>query len=93
MPSIIGDFDGFDWLDWVVDKIIEKHSVNPDEVEECFERVPWKVRRVGQGKYQLLGQSSSGRYLFVIFTWRGRFIRVITARDMDDRERALYRRK
>jgi len=93
LAPLLSDFDEFDWLKWVQDKLIEKHGVNPDEVEECFEHLPWKVRQAGEGKYQLLAQSNSGRYLFVIFVWNGRLIRVISARDMTAKERTAYRRK
>ncbi len=28
--------EGFIWLDWVVEKLIQKHGVEPTEVEEAF---------------------------------------------------------
>jgi len=28
--------EGFIWFDWVIEKLIEKHRVEPDEVEEAF---------------------------------------------------------
>lgn len=93
MAPSLGDIEGFEWLDWVVEKIIVKHGVDPVEVEECFVNQPRKVRRMQEGKYQLFGQTDSGRYLFVVFTWHGRYVRVITARDMDSSERAAFRRK
>lgn len=85
--------EGFIWLDWVVDKIIEKHGVNPLEVEEAFFNRPYKVRRVESGKYQLFSRSEEGRYLFIVFAWQGRQIKVITARDMTDAERRFLERK
>ena len=93
MPPDVGDIAGFEWLDWVVDKITRKHGVDPAEVEECFENQPYFVRRLNEGKYALLGRSTSGRYLFVVFAWRGWYVRVISARDMTDSERTLFRRK
>lgn len=93
MAPSLGDIEGFEWLDWVVGKIWVKHGVDPVEVEECFSNRPQKVRRMQEGKYQLFGQTDSGRYLFVVFAWQGRYIRVITARDMDKDERAAFRRK
>lgn len=85
--------EGFVWRDWVVEKIVERHGVEPGEVEETFFNPPYKVRRSGSGKYQLFGRSEDGRYLFVVFAWQGRQIRVITARDMTTAERRYYRRK
>ncbi len=78
--------DGFIWLDWVVDKLAERHGVAPREVEEAFFNVPYKVRRIESGKYQLFGRSDRGRYLFVVFAWAGRQVKVITARDMTSAE-------
>jgi len=93
MAPSLGDIEGFEWLDWVVEKIIVKHGVDTVEVEECFVNQPQKIRRMRDGKYQLFGQTDSGRYLFVVFVWNGRYVRVITARDMDRSERAAFHRK
>ena len=93
MASWLGEIREFDWLDWVVEKIIRKHGVDPAEVEECFLNRPQKVRRAQEGKYQLFGQTDSGRYLFVVFAWDGRYVRPITARDMTSGERSAFRRK
>jgi hypothetical protein len=85
--------EGFIWLDWVVDKIDNKHAVEPEEVEETFFSRQIKVRKAESGKYQLYGRSSDGRYLFVVFTWAGQQVKVITARDMTQNERRFYARK
>lgn len=84
---------GFIWLDWVVEKLEVKHRVEPDEVEELFFNPPYKVRRVENEKYQLFGRNLDGRYLFVVFVWKGRHVKVITARDMTTSERRFFRRK
>ncbi len=93
MAPSLGDIEGFEWLDWVMEKIIVKHGVDPFEVEECFVNKPQKVRRVQEGKYQLFGQTDDGRYLFVVFVWSDHYVRVVTAREMDTSERAAFRRK
>jgi uncharacterized DUF497 family protein len=85
--------EGFLWLDWVIEKIWEKHQVEPEEVEEAFFNPPYKVRRVESGKYQLFGRSEDGRYLFIVFTWEERQIKLVTARDMTDSERRFFGRK
>ena len=41
-------------------------------------------------RYYALGHTDGGRSLFVVFTIRGDLIRVISARDMNRRERRLY---
>jgi len=83
---------GFDW-DEANRSHIERHGFSASEVEEVFDS-PYKVRRVRQDRYLALGETLDRRLAFVIFAKLpdGR-IRVITARDMEDRERRQYRRK
>ena len=85
--------EGFIWLDWVLEKLITKHGVEPDEVEEAFCNPPHKVRRSESGKLLLYGRSLAGRYLFVVFGAEGGQVKVISARDMTDAERRLFRQK
>ena len=83
---------GFDWDD---DNAlhIERHQFTPDEVEEVFAS-NYKVRRTRQKLYIALGETLDGRLAFVVFRrLSGGIIRVVTARDMDDSERRLFRRK
>jgi uncharacterized DUF497 family protein len=85
--------EGFIWEEWVVDKLDWKHGVQPDEVESVFFKPPYKVRRTKANRYLLYGRSDEGRYLFVVFAWVDRKIKVISARDMKDAERKFFRRK
>lgn len=72
---------------------VGQHHFKPEEVEEVFEN-PHKVRRGRQGRYLALGQTLDGRLACVVFERHpGRRIRVVTARDMNAKERRLYRRK
>jgi uncharacterized protein len=83
---------GFDWDD---DNVfhIERHQFTPDEVEEVF-AAGYKVRRTRQKLYVALGETLDGRLAFVVFRrLPGALIRVVTARDMDDSERRMFRRK
>jgi hypothetical protein len=41
--------EGFIWLDWVVEKIITKHNVQPEAGEETFYNPPYKVHRPRYG--------------------------------------------
>ena len=79
--------EGFIWREWVIEKLLARHSVTTDEVEEVFFNSPLKVRKASSGKYLLYGTSDSGRYLFVVFDWVETKVRVITARDMTKAER------
>ena len=83
---------GFDWDDDNVSHI-GRHQFIPEEVEEVFAG-DYKVRRTRQKLYLALGETLDGRLAFVVFRrLSGGMVRVITARDMDDRERRLFRRK
>ena len=82
-------------LDWDDDNIlhVERHQFTPDEVEEVFVG-DYKVRRTRQGRYIALGETLDGRLAFVVYRrLPGGVIRVITARDMEGKERRLFRRK
>jgi uncharacterized DUF497 family protein len=85
--------EDFVWPDWVLDKTVAKHGVEPDEVEQVFFNPPYKVRRSDSGKYLLYGRSEGGRYLFVVSAWDGGSVRIISARDMTGAERRYWERK
>ena len=83
---------GFDWDE---DNVlhIERHQFTPGEVEEVFAG-DYTVRRTRQKLYLALGETLDGRLAFVVFRRKaGGLIRVVTARDMDNSERRLFRRK
>jgi uncharacterized DUF497 family protein len=83
---------GFDWDDGNI-LHIAKHQFSPEEVEEVFTG-EHKVRRARQKLYIALGETLDGRLSLVVFRRIGKgMVRVITARDMDDAERRLFRRK
>ena len=83
---------GFEWDEGNV-LHIERHQFTPEEVEEVFVG-DHKVRRARQGLYIALGETLDGRLAFVVFRRLSKgVIRAVTARDMEDRERRLFRRK
>jgi uncharacterized DUF497 family protein len=72
---------------------IKRHEFTSEEVEEVFAS-NYKVRRTRQKRYIALGETLHGRLAFVVFRrLPGGVIRVVTARDMEDKERRLFRRK
>jgi uncharacterized DUF497 family protein len=87
------------WLPDIVDKLIEKHQVEPYEVEEAFAKRP-RVFRGPKGHYPgedvhyALGRTESGRYLFIVFIKKmdGRGL-ILSARDMTTKERRRFGRK
>ncbi len=71
---------------------IALHRFSPEEVEEVFAE-GCEIRRTREGLYAAYGRTSGGRMTLVVFRRRGgRHIRVITAREMSEKERRQYRR-
>jgi uncharacterized protein len=87
------------WLEEIVEKLAAKHTVTTDEVEEVLNSDP-HFRFVAKGRrlrnenvYAAYGQTNEGRYLIVFFIYKpGNLALIISARDMDDKERKLYGR-
>jgi uncharacterized protein len=78
----------------------EKHGVTQADTEEVFLSEPLFVtpdeKHSGpEHRYRALGKTGSGRLLTVIFTLRQKdtLVRVISARDMNAKERSLYEQK
>ena len=87
------------WRTEVVEKIESKHGVSVEEVEEIFDpgtlyrRGPRGKKRKGEDVYKAYGQTEAGRYLFVAFIYKlDHRALILSARDMDDDERDLYRK-
>lgn len=93
----MGPFDritGFDW-DKGNEQKNSKHGVTPAETEQVFLNEPLVViddlkHSDTEARFHALGQTSEGRLLHVTFTIRTNRIRVISARDMHRKERAVY---
>ncbi len=86
---------GFDWDEANVLKNWEKHKVKHTEAEEVFENKPRIVTKdakhsLRETRYQILGVTNEKRELSVIFTFRDKKVRVISARDMNRKEKAKY---
>jgi uncharacterized protein len=88
--------EGFDWDDGNSRKSLEKHAVTQAEAEQVFAREPLIAQDVKHSqdevRLQALGETIEGRKLHVTFTLRhdDRKIRIISARDMNRKERAVY---
>ena len=87
---------GLIWREAVIDKLIRKHSITPDEVEDIFKGKPrflkiQKGKVAGEELYNALGQTVSGRYLSVFFIYKhSHEALIVTARDMNRKERRYY---
>lgn len=90
----LGECTGFDWDQENLHKNWERHRVTPEEAEDVFFGEPLVRGDVQHSKrekrYYAFGRTSSDRLLFVAFTIRRRLIRVISARDMNRREKDAY---
>lgn len=93
-PSISGA-KGFLWDQGNRDKNFRSHSVTTEECEEVFFNQPLiegpdeKHSRT-ETRHYVLGKTNAGRKLFLVYTFRRKKIRVISARDMSKKERMIY---
>ena len=87
---------GIVWLDDVIEKLIQKHHVQQNEVTEILSSKPRfrfieKGHRPGETIYAAMGQSHSGRYLIIFFAYkRDKSALILSARDMTKPERRRY---
>src|ERR1017187_3516485 len=86
---------GFEWDEANTHKNWERHRVSPEDAEDVFFNEPLVVRSDirhsrREKRYYALGQTDSGRCLFVAFTIRRSLVRIISVRDMNRRERDAY---
>ena len=98
MKIDLSKIEGFDWDNWNIHKIRNKHKVESYECEELFFNaqlllLPDETHSIEEDRYYALGITDSGRLLFTVFTMRGNKIRVISARNMSKKERAIYHEK
>jgi len=87
------------WLNQVVEKLESKHNISQVEVEEVFQSnlhfryISKGRRRKDEDVYAAYGRTEAGRYLTVFFIHKpGNLALIISARDMDDKERKRYGR-
>lgn len=87
------------WLEHIVEKIETRHHLSPDEVEEVFANYP-KYRKAeagdvqGEDLYYAYGRADNGRYIFIVFIYkRTHDALIVSARDMDQKERKRYVKK
>jgi uncharacterized DUF497 family protein len=93
------EIEGIIWFRDVVDKLIFKHHVETDEVEQVLDSKPRfrfveKGEREGEDVYMALGQTNVGRYLAVLFIYKKtKEALILSARDMAKKERKQYAKK
>lgn len=91
--------EDFLWLPDIIEKLITKHRVTQDEVEEIFFNRPHfrfveKGYQSGEDVYFVAGRTDGGRYLIAFFIRKEKRVALIlSARDMDKKERKFYERQ
>ena len=86
---------GFQWDEGNLLKSWERHGVSAAECEQnYFNRplvaAPDEKHSAREPRFYALGRTDGGRRLFVVFTIRGRSIRVISAREMNRQEKKAW---
>jgi hypothetical protein len=91
-------FTGFQWDAGNSDKNLIKHGVENWECEQIFFNEPLivlddTIHSITEKRRAAFGQTDAGRLLVVIYTQREKLIRVISARDMNRKERQFYEKE
>jgi len=86
---------GFQWDKANAEKNWLKHSVTPSECEQIFFKMPLIIENdekhsQKEDRYYALGKTDKHRLIFVVFTIRNNHIRIISARDVNKKERQVY---
>ena len=89
------EFSGFQWDRGNRDKSRLKHGVAVEAAEQWFYNDPMVAVDVRHStelekRYILLGETDEDRKLFIAFTMRDDWVRVISARPMHEKERKYY---
>jgi len=95
---ILQAISGFEWDAGNKQKSLVKHEVSNEECEESFFDYNKEIQKdnlhsINEKRYVLIGQTKQNRLLYIVFTIRKDKIRVISARDINKKERKLYEEK
>lgn len=95
MKRIFDKCDSFQWDEGNSVKNWIKNNVTVRECEQVFFNKPIIITDSMQNEskekqWYLLGRTDENKELFVVFTIRRKQIRIISARNMSKKERAIY---
>ena len=82
------------WDQETVDHI-SRHAGSPEEVEQVLFNdleLPL-ILRGKEGRYLAYGKTDGGRLLFIVWLFKNRKTKIITARDMTKKEKQFYRKR
>ncbi len=86
----------FEWDVGNSTKSVLKHSVSSDEVEEVFQlgtSVPLGIQispPVNEDRLAVVGNTSAGKILTIVFTIRKGKVRPISSRQSNEKEKKIY---
>jgi len=97
LSDLINQVVFFEWDNGNINKNWQKHKVKPSECEDVFFNEPIieydRQHSQKEERYFAYGKTMTDRLLFIVFTIRRDKIRVISARDMERKERSDYHEK
>ena len=93
--SILEGCQGFQWDKGNSLKSWLKHRVTEGEAEQTFFNQPLLLSEderhsQQENRFRALGHTDGERYLFIVFTVRKDLVRIISARNMNKKERGVY---
>ena len=95
MADVMRGFEGFQWDAGNSHKNLIQHNVQNWECEQVFFNQPLLVLddpgySAVEKRWAAFGKTDSNRLLVIIFTKRNTLLRIISARDMNRKERKYY---
>ena len=95
IPEFFPDVEGFEWDEGNASKNWARHGISQTEAEQIFINRPVVIMGDAEHsgtevRYFAFGRTDGSRLMTVVFTMRGRRLRVISARPMSRRERRGY---
>jgi len=93
--EIVMNYKGFDWDEGNSNKNLLKHGVSDSECEQVYFNQPFisgydTKHSQDEPRFFALGKTDSGRQLYIVFAIRNELIRIISARDMNSREKREF---
>ena len=91
----LNQISGFEWDEGNKEKNWKSHQVMSQECEEVFADPNYYYyedhkHSLSESRFGISGKTFTGRLLRMVFTIRNNKIRIITARDMNKKERSHY---
>jgi uncharacterized protein len=95
METEFEKFAGFQWDQGNSNKNLLKHHVEDWECEQVFFNEPLLIlddpkHSLVEKRWAAFGRTDAGRLVVVIFTRRGKLLRIISAREMNRKEILFY---